>query len=216
MSPRWHGQWGSPEGRALRPPYRAWPLHNGPNQGQGSGRPMAFDFTGKRVLVAGGSRGIGAIDRLGLCRSGGRCVDLRPRRGSAGVDPGTTGAARPACACSDLRPGRWQSDCRLRRRRAVRTGWLGRAGQQRLGLWHGRRRSRLGRRPERRRDGDGACLARRAAGAAGRTRRQHRAHRVDLRLQALDALAGLCRSQGRDDELHRQPGRHAGAPGACA
>ena len=48
---------------------------------------MAFDFTGRRVVVCGASRGIGRSIALGFAASGCRGIHLRARRGRAGSDP---------------------------------------------------------------------------------------------------------------------------------
>ena len=173
---------------------------------------MSFDFTGKRVLVAGGSRGIGRAIALNFAAAGAAVGDLRARQRGAGGGARRHRAPRPAGACDGLRPGRCRRHRRLGAGRGRGAGRHRRAGEQRLGLRHGRRRGRLGGRPVGGRDGHGALLARRAALAAARRcrrRGQHHPPLVDLGLPAVDALGRLCGGEGGDEQLHRQPGGDA-------
>ena len=127
---------------------------------------MSFDFSGKRVLVAGGSRGIGRPSR---CSSRRRvpmspCALAAPRPLEEPAPTSRRSGHR--VHAMTLRPRRRGVDRCLGAGRGRSAGRDRRAGQQRVGLRHGRRRTGPGRRPLGRRPADGAQLARRAAVAA--------------------------------------------------
>ncbi len=89
---------------------------------------MAFDFSGKRAVVCGGSRGIGRSIALGLAAGRCRRLDLRPRR----RDAGSRRAARsrssatprmPASAISPMARRSAATSPMRRRRWAASTSW---------------------------------------------------------------------------------------------
>ena len=172
---------------------------------------MPFDFTNKRVVVTGGSRGIGRAIALGFAGRRRRCLDLRAQRRRTRAHEGRDRSEGTSRARGDMQC------CRRRRVRAYvsrgrcRAGRTRRAGQQHVGIRHGRRRSGLGGRAFSRHHGDGARNAGRAADAGALGRQLGHQHLVDLGLPAVAARAGICRGQGRDDQPHDEPGRDARA-----
>ena len=89
---------------------------------------MAFDFAGKRVVVCGGSRGIGRSIALGFAAGGRRRVDLRARRRGAGGrpaprSPSSATPRTPALATWPTRGDQRATSPRRRRRSAASTCW---------------------------------------------------------------------------------------------
>ncbi len=85
---------------------------------------MALDFSGKRVVVSGGSRGIGRATALAFAAARRERVDLRPRRGRAARSRGRAeahGGKVHAAAC-DLADGARRSRAISPRRGAALGG----------------------------------------------------------------------------------------------
>ena len=165
---------------------------------------MTFDFSGKRVIVAGGSRGIGRAIALrfaaagagvAICARGARPLEATQaeiaahgrrahaapcdvadarRRSRAYVAAAAERSAASTCWSTTPRASAWATTRRLGGRLPVDVMAMVRATQRR------------------------AARMQRSAAAGGADRQ----HLVDLRLPASTAGAGLRRRQGGDDQLH--------------
>ncbi len=170
-----------------------------------------MDFTGKRVIVMGGSRGIGRSIALGFAGAG-AAVSICAR------NPGPLEATHREIAALGVTA--YSAGVDLADADAIAsyvpqgsggTGWLGRAGEQCIRLRADRRRRRLGSLAGGRHNGRRARQPRRHP--AARPRVEHRQHRLDLGVARHVPVGPVWSGEGGGDALHRKPGEDAGRQG---